>query len=119
LVTRGRVHDSPVLESVLPVLHAFLSGSPTDKRFRWDRIEFAPQRVVQAIGVAKSFADYEAVGESLGIAGFEIPPLSTAQVSGGVSMRLENVSHRSYSKRPEEVHAPNTDFRAIPAGGGP
>lgn len=93
-VTRGRVEDTPVVESILPVFHAFLSGTPTGSRFRWDRIDFAPHRIVQAAGLAKSFGDYENVGNSLRKAGFQVPPLSTAQVSGGVSMRLDNVTHR-------------------------
>jgi len=94
LVTKGGASDTPIVESILFVYHGFLSGTPEAPRFRWDQIEFAPHKVVRAIGVAKSFGDFEAVGDSLRIAGFKVPPLSAAQVSGGVSMRLDNIEHQ-------------------------
>ncbi len=105
LGTRGLSSESvPRLQSIVPIAHVFLSAAPEpkDARYRFDRIELAPDEVALATGTAKSFSDQELIAERLRIAGLDVPPLSAQSGSGGVSLRLEDVSLKSPEEKDKE-----------------
>lgn len=131
--TRGLTEKSHRSDSVLAVVHAFLSATPADSstRFRWDRLEFSSGKLGLGIGMTTSFQEYEAIASSLKQAGFAIPPLSLSQSGEGVSMRIENATHTPYlpvvsvqknsgtakdgSKTPPAV--PSIDTKSTPSQG--
>ncbi|QDV42565.1 hypothetical protein Enr13x_24130 [Stieleria neptunia] len=83
----------PVLKSSLPVAYAFLEGLPerSAAKFEFSRMEFEVDRIREAVGVAKTYADQETVATMLRKSGLDVPQLSAESVRGGVSLRLENV----------------------------
>jgi hypothetical protein len=88
----------PTVRSVVPTTHAWLSAMPEDVRYQLDRIEVLSGKVALLSGVAKSFSGVEKIADSLRIAGFEVPPVSTTKTSNGVTIRMEDLT-RQYDEQ--------------------
>lgn len=92
--TRGGASDTtPPNESVLPIANALLKAIPTDQeiRFRFRQIILEPDRLVELIGVARTFTVLETLTSSLREVGFKIPPPSSIQVGEGIAIGLEDL----------------------------
>ncbi|MEM6473530.1 MAG: hypothetical protein AAF802_28480, partial [Planctomycetota bacterium] len=92
--TRGLSDQTPKIPSILSTLHAFLQAAPNpeEARYRFDRIEFTPNELTTANGVAKSFEDQELILARLRTAGLDVPELSATTVRGGVSLKIQQAA---------------------------
>lgn len=89
---KGMGTSIPTTGSALPAMLAFWKAMPDDARYSLDLLHFTPGTLKNASGLAKSYADLEAVRLALVEQDFEVPSLSASQSARGVTLKLDVVS---------------------------